>query len=78
MDVIITLILVIASMIVGGLIGALTVYSIMSKVTKKLKSNTKPIGDLYLDGSELFLNLDEDIVDKKCVTLQVIKLNSHK
>lgn len=78
MDVFIILILLVTSVIVGGIIGALTVYSLMSNVTKKLKSNSKPLGDLYLDGSDLFLNLDEDIIDKKYVTLQVIKLNSHK
>lgn len=78
MDVFIILILLITSVIVGGIIGALTVYAIMSNVTKKLKSSSRPLGDLYLDGSELFLNLDEDIIDKKYVTLQVIKLNSHK
>lgn len=77
MDLIVILILDIACIIVGGLIGALTVYSIMSNAMKKIKSNNKPVGDLYLSGSELFLNLDEDIIDKKRVTLQVIHLDSH-
>lgn len=75
MDVIVTLILVIAGIIIGGLIGALTVYSIVEKKQTK----NKPVGSLYLNGSELFLDLYEDIIGKKRITLRVIQINdSHK
>lgn len=52
---------------------------ITTKVVSRTKRTTdEPIGDLYLSNDELFLNLEEDIVDKKYITLRVVKLDSHK
>lgn len=65
---------IIIAALISFVIGAITT-KIVSKVNQ---TKDEPIGDLYLNDSELFLNLDEDIVDKKYITLRVVRLNSHK
>ena len=65
---------VIIAALISFVIGAIT-----TKVVLKInQTNDEPVGDLYLNDSELFLNLDEDITDKKYITLRVVRLNSHK
>ena len=62
---------------------AVLIAFVAGVITNKIVSRTKqttdePIGDLYLSDNELFLNLEEDIVGKKYITLRVVKIDSHK